>query len=407
MPIPDAQFLDRRSPPTLATLIFATSVSTLVMNAFVTSLPTVAEDLGASYAFIQLAVSGYLAVTAAVQLLVGPLSDRYGRRPVMLGALAVFALASLGCVLAEDGVTFMIFRMFQAAVATCLVLSRAAVRDLLPPTEAAATIGYMTAAMALVPMVGPMFGGAMEEAFGWRSTFWCFVVFGALALFFCWIDFGETNRSRSESLTEQFRAYPALLRSRRFWGYAATSAFASGSFFALLGGGPYVAREIFGQSPASTGLYLGMIAVGYMTGNLITGRTVGKVSINRIMLYGCLVATIGMAAGLLVNLYVVQSPLAVFGFCAFVGLGNGLSMPTSTTGILSVRPGLAGSASGLGSALMIGGGAALSAFAGAILSPESGAAPLLALMFVSAAISVVAALYVIARARKVAAQPPS
>ncbi len=398
-----ATFADNKTPPVLITLILITSISVLTMNAFIPSLPALAEDLGSSYAFMQIAVSGYLLMTAFMQLLIGPLSDRYGRRPVILISLVIFILASFGCIMAEDGVTFMIFRMCQAAVASGMVLSRTIVRDLLEPNEAASMIGYMTAAMALVPMFGPMYGGAMEEALGWRATFWSFVVFGIAVLWLCWIDLGETNQTKSSSFKEQIKAYPDLLRARRFWGYTLTAAFASGSFFALLGGGPFVGREIFGLSPAATGLYLGMIAFGYMCGNLITGRYAATMGINRTMMIGCLIATFGISAGLLVNLFVVQHPLAVFGFCIFIGLGNGLTMPSATTGILSVRPGLAGSASGLGSAMMIGGGAGLSALAGAMLSKDSGAAPLLGLMAVSALCSVVSTIYVIRRAKVVGA----
>ena len=398
-----ATFADNTTPPVLITLILLTSISVLTMNAFIPSLPALAEDLETSYAFMQIAVSGYLLMTAFMQLLIGPLSDRYGRRPVILVSLAIFVVASFGCIVAEDGMTFMAFRMLQAAVASGMVLSRTIVRDLLEPNEAASMIGYMTAAMALVPMFGPMYGGAMEEALGWRATFWSFVVFGIAVLWLCWIDLGETNKTQSSSFKEQFAAYPDLLRARRFWGYTLTAAFASGSFFALLGGGPYVGREIFELSPAATGLYLGMIAFGYMSGNLITGRYAARIGINQIMMVGCLISTAGLTAGLLVNLFVVQQPLAVFGFCVFVGLGNGLTMPSATTGILSVRPSLAGSASGLGSAMMIGGGAGLSALAGALLSKESGAAPLLYLMVASAICSVFVTVYVIRRAKAVGA----
>ena len=396
-----AIFADRGTPPVLITLVLLTSISVLTMNAFIPSLPSLSEDLNASYAFMQIAVSGYLAMTAAMQLLIGPLSDRYGRRPVVIVSLVIFILASFGCTQAEDAETFMFFRMCQAAVASGMVLSRTIVRDLLPPNEAASMIGYMTAAMALVPMFGPMYGGAMEEAFGWRATFWSFVLFGSGVLWLCWIDLGETNRTQSTSFAEQFRAYPDLLRARRFWGYTLTAAFASGSFFALLGGGPFVLREIFGLSPAATGLYLGMIAFGYMTGNLVTGRIAGRAGINKVMLAGCLVATAGIGTGLLVNLFIIQHPLAVFGFAIFVGFGNGLTMPSATTGLLSVRQQLAGSASGLGASMMIGGGAALSALAGAILTVDTGAWPLLALMLASACLSVMSTLYVIRRARLV------
>ncbi len=399
-----AVFGDRRTPPVLITLILVTSISVLTMSGFLPSLPSMTEDLGTSYAIMQIAVSGYLGVTAIMQLIIGPLSDRYGRRPVIIGGLVIFVIASIGCAMAEDITTFMIFRMLQAAVAAGMVLSRAMVRDLLPPNEAASMIGYMTAAMALVPMLGPLYGGAMEDALGWRATFWSFVIFGVGILILCLIDLGETNRHKSASFAAQIRAYPLLLGARRFWGYTMTAAFASGSFFAMLGGAPFVLREIFGQSPAATGLYLGMVALGYMTGNLITARVAERVGIDRLMLFGCLIASAGLATGLIVNLFVIQHPLAVFSFCIFMGLGNGMTLPSATTGLLSVRPELAGSASGLGASMMIGGGALLSVIAGAVLHADSGAAPLLILMLVSALLSLVSTLYVIRRSRQLAAQ---
>ncbi|MGB0925946.1 MAG: multidrug effflux MFS transporter [Pikeienuella sp.] len=395
-----AKLFDRKSPPVLVTLILITSISVLTMNAFIPSLTALADDLGTSYAFMQTwAVSGYLFVTAVMQLIIGPLSDRYGRRPVVLGGLTIFIFASLGCVFADDGYSFMVFRLAQASVASGMVLSRAIVRDLLPPNEAASMIGYMTAAMALVPMVGPMYGGAMEEALGWRSTFWSFVIFGIVILWLVWLDLGETNHRRSTSFSAQFRAYPSLLKARRFWGYTLTGAFASGSFFALLGGGPFVAREIYGQGPSATGLYLGFIAFGYLCGNLVTGRFASRVGINPMMLIGCFAAAIGIGIGVLVNVFIVDHPLAVFGFCIFVGFGNGMTLPSATTGILSVRPELAGSASGLGASMMMLSGALLSALTGAILTVETGALPLLLMMLLSASLSVVTAFYVIRRTR--------
>ena len=395
-----ARLFDRQSPPVLVTLILITSISVLTMNAFIPSLTALADDLGTSYAFMQTwAVSGYLFVTALMQLIIGPLSDRYGRRPVVIGGLVIFVFASLGCIFADDGYSFMVFRLLQAAVASGMVLSRAIVRDLLPPNEAASMIGYMTAAMALVPMVGPMYGGAMEEALGWRATFWSFVVFGIGILWLVWIDLGETNTKKSASFSAQFRAYPGLLKARRFWGYTMTGAFASGSFFALLGGGPFVARQIFGQGPSATGLYLGFIAFGYLCGNLITGRFAGRVGINRMMMVGCLVGSVGIGVGALVNMFIIDHPFAVFGFCIFVGLGNGMTLPSATTGILSVRPELAGSASGLGAAMMMLSGALLSAITGAILTVETGALPLLLMMLASASMSVVTSYYVIRRTR--------
>lgn len=398
-----ARFLDRNTPPVLLTLVLLISVSVLSMNAIIASLPALARHFDSDYGFMSIAVSGYLGVTACMQIIIGPLSDRYGRRPIILLGLILFIIASIGCVYAPDEMTFMAFRMAQCSIAVGMVLSRTIVRDILPMSEAASMIGYMTAAMSIVPMVAPMYGGLLEETLGWQATFWSFVVFGVLVFLLIWWDLGETNQNRTPSFGAQFAAYPGLLTARRFWGYTLTAAFGSGSFFALLGGGPFVAREIYGLSPGMTGLALGVISCGYLVGNLLTGRFAGRVGVNSMMLIGCLAATAGMGVAVILSLAGVDHQIAVFGPSIFIGLGNGLTLPSATTGILSVRPQLAGSASGLGGAMMIGGGAALSAVTGALLSHETGALPLVLMMFASAACSVLTAAYVIRRAKAIGA----
>ena len=148
----------------------------------------------------------------------GPLSDRFGRRPVLLVGLAVFTLASLGCALATDIWVFLGFRLLQGTVISGWALSLAVIRDTVPSREAASLIGYIGMAMAVAPMLGPMFGGVLDELFGWRASFWAFVVFGAAVLCLCWVDLGETNKTPSDTFMRQFHAYPELFRSRRFWG---------------------------------------------------------------------------------------------------------------------------------------------------------------------------------------------
>ena len=170
--IPPQRFLDRSTAPSIFTLIVLTGLGALSMNVFLPSLPQMAEYFGAEYGVVQLSVALYLGVNAALQLLVGPLSDRYGRRPVMLVGVAIYCLASLGCLWAPDVITFLVFRMIQASVVVGLVLGRAVVRDLYPRDQAASMIGYVTMGMAIVPMVGPVIGGALGQAFGWKAIFW-------------------------------------------------------------------------------------------------------------------------------------------------------------------------------------------------------------------------------------------
>jgi DHA1 family bicyclomycin/chloramphenicol resistance-like MFS transporter len=396
------RFLDRSTPPHIATLILIAGLAALSLNIFLPSLPLMAAHFGVGYGVMQLSVSLYLAATAVLQVFVGPVSDRYGRRPVMLVATAIFTLATFGAVLAPGFGIFLACRLLQAAIATGFVLSRAVVRDMVSQNEAASMIGYVTMGMSVVPMVGPVIGGALGEVFGWQSTFVLLGVGGLGLLALVWADQGETNMRRAGSMADQLAQYPQLLRSQRFWGYCLASAFASGAFFAYLGGAPYVGSAVFHLTPARLGVYFGAPALGYMMGNFLSGRFSVRIGVDRMVLYGALLTTAGLGLLLVLGLAGIMGPGIFFGLVITVGLGNGILLPNANAGMLSVRPSLAGSAAGLGGAFTIGGGAALSALAGALLHHGTGPMPLILLMLASSALSIVSILWVMHRARQIA-----
>lgn len=244
------------SPPRIVTLILITSLATLSLNMFLPSLSNMADTFQADYGLVSLSVAGYLGMTGLLQVIMGPLSDRFGRRPVLLAGLFIFIAASLGCVLATDIWTFLAFRMMQAAIISGAALSPAVVRDMVPEREAASLLGYISMAMAIAPMLAPMFGGVLDELFGWRASFVAFAVMGVMVFTLCWTDLGETNLSPSETFSRQFQAYPELFRSRRFWGYSLCMAFSTGSFYAFLAGAPLVTRALFDMSPGVLGFYI-------------------------------------------------------------------------------------------------------------------------------------------------------
>jgi DHA1 family bicyclomycin/chloramphenicol resistance-like MFS transporter len=376
------------------------------MAAFLPSLPRMTTYFQTDYSVMQLSVSLYLAATAVLQLIIGPLSDRYGRRPVVLICYAIFVLASVGCLFATTIEVFLTFRMLQGAVAVGLVLSRAIVRDMVPQREAASMIGYVTMGMALVPMVAPMIGGALDQLFGWQATFIFLIASGIGVLALCYADQGETASGDGKSFKAQVSEYPELLASRRFWGYVFAAAFASGAFFAFLGGAPLVASDVYGLSSFWAGIGFGAPAIGYATGNYISGRFSTHYGINRMIQTGALITSAGMLLALAISLAGYGSAVKFFGLCTFVGIGNGLVMPNATAGMLSVRPHLAGTASGLGSAILIGGGAALSAFAGVALGWGTGDAPLLIIMAISACLGYISIRFVVAREKRLAATDP-
>ena len=396
------RFLDRSTPPHIVTLILLAGLSALVMNIFLPSLPNMTAYFQTEYWLMQLSVAVYLGVNAVLQILIGPISDKLGRRPVILWGIGGFCVATLGCIYAPDIYTFLGFRMAQAVIVTAMVLSRAVVRDCVPQDQAASMIGYVTMGMAVVPMIGPAFGGVLDQYFGGQANFWLLLVLGLGLYWLTWSDLGETATVSGLSLRQQFAQYPELLKSPRFWGYAIASGMSSGAFFAYLGGAPYVGTEVFGMSPATLGFFFGAPAIGYFCGNFISGRFSARIGVNRMVMLGTLINCTGILLSMLVFWLGLGSQWTFFGFMTFVGLGNGMTIPNATAGMLSVRPHLAGTASGLGGAIMLGGGAALSALAGALLVPGTGAWPLLWIMLATAVCAVVAIQLVIWRSARLA-----
>lgn len=394
------RFLDRTTPPHIMTLVLLAGLGALSMNIFLPSLPVMADHFDTEYRLMQLSVSLYLGVNALLQVFIGPISDRFGRRPVMIAALVGFILATVGTLLAPTIEVFLMFRALQAVVVAGLVLSRAVVRDMVPQEQAASMIGYVTMGMAIVPMVGPLIGGVLEQAFGWQASFLLLLACGVAVLALILADMGETAAQRSTSFGAQFAQYPELFASPRFWGYVMASTLASGAFFAYLGGAPWIGSELFGLTPAELGFYFGAPALGYAAGNFLSGRYSVRIGLNRMVLAGTLVTVGGLLLLMAVYGAGVHHPMVFFGFFAFVGLGNGMVLPNATAGMLSVRPRLAGTASGLGGAITLGGGAALAALAGALLSEETGPWALLILMLATSLGAVAAILFVMRRERK-------
>lgn len=380
-----------RTPPTLVTLAGLTALSILSLSMFLPALPAMAKDFGTSPEIMALSVTGFMVGSAVMQLVLGPLSDRLGRRPVMLVALGLYVLASLGALMAEDVTVFLVCRVFQAVVAAGSVLSQAVIRDIYPPEQAASRMGLVAAAMALAPMIGPVIGGALIEVAGWSSIFLLYTVTGLGALVIAWWDMGETlTRSRSH-WREQLRSYGALLGSRAFWGFALCMSFSVGTFFVFLSGVPFVAERQFGMSTLAIGVGIGSISGGFLFGSLLTARLAPVLGLGRLIVLGRASGFFGLSLGLALFLAGVHDPLALFGPTVFVGIGNGLTLSNANSGAMSINPALAGSAAGLAGALSVLCGAVLSVGTVALLEWQGGPVTLLCAMMATVVVSVVAA----------------
>ena len=393
-------FLNRETQPSMLTLVLLASISALAMNSFLPSLPNMAEHFGSSTALMGLSVGVYLGTSAIFQILVGPLSDRIGRRTVSLWALIIFSFVSISCVYAPNTFVFMFLRALQAIAACTFVVARAVVRDTTETQASGSKIAYISMGTAICPMFGPALGGLLDGWFGWEANFWFIGGLGLFILLIAYFDLGETVPENTKGFRQQFSEYPELLLSRRFWGYCLASAFGAGAFFAYLGGGPFVGSIVYNLSPEMLGLYFGAPAIGYFFGNFLSGRFTIRFGIDAMIIWGLWIIFFGLSLSMVCSYVGYGTVETFFGFMIFVGLGNGLTIPNATAGMLSVRPHLAGAASGLGGAMMIAIGAALSTLAGAFLVPGSNEMPLLMLMWFSSLSGVAVIIYVRQRNKK-------
>ena len=391
-----------RRPPIIA-LIAVSALSPFAINSVVPSMPGIALAFQADYGRVQLILSLFLASIAISQIFIGPLSDRFGRRPVLLAGFVGFVAVSLLAPMAPTIDALIGVRIVQGATGCVgIVLGRAIVRDLFDRRRAASMLGYVTMGLAVAPMVAPVIGGGLQAAFGWTAIFWFTALLGAGCVVVTWAYVPETNLQPTQRLSfaSMFSDFRQLLRSVDFLLFTASSGLTTGVFFAFLGGTPYVAEHILELSPAVYGLWFGAAPVGYVCGNYVAGRFTERFGVARMILAGSVIGLIAASLPPFFFYYLgFVGAAELFLPMILVGVANGLSLPSAISGAISIRPAIAGAASGLSGAAQIGTGAVLSAAAGAVLTGGSSAAPMFALMFGAALLAVLVALALYPRNR--------
>ena len=388
-----AMFAPATSPPRLSTLILMTALSVLTLNMYLPSLANIATDLNTSYAMASLSISGYLAITAALQLIIGPLADRYGRRPVLLVATVLFLAASVVAATATDISVFLGARVVQGAIIAGATLASAIITDTSGREKAASLMSYVAMAMSVAPMLGPLLGGALDQAFGWRSGFWLYVILGTAMLWLVWTDIGETNRAAASTLKAQFRSYGALVKARRFWGYSICVAMGVSAFYLFISSAPLVGQAVFGLNAAQIGVGVGSMTAGFFLGSFISARMTQNQGVMRMVLAGRVVALAGLLGALLLIFAGFHHPAVFFGGAVVAGMGNGLTIPSARAGSLALYQELAGGASGLGNALSLAAGALLTLLPGLLLTPENGVWLTLSMMLAVKLLSFSAAIF--------------
>jgi DHA1 family bicyclomycin/chloramphenicol resistance-like MFS transporter len=393
-----------KEAPRLSTLIALSALAVLPINMFVPSLPSIAKDLDANFALTNIAVAGYAVASALTHLIAGALSDRFGRKPVALVALAVFTMASLGCSLANDIGTFLLFRLFQSTVIAGYAVSLAAIRDTSDGSTAASRVGYVSSAWAVAPMIGPAIGGMLDSLFGWRANFVAFTMLGLGGLYLVTFHLRETNQHRTRSLAMHLKGYGQLCRSAQFVAYALCMAFSIGTLYVFLGGAPLVAVHLGQISSTALGVYMGMVPAGFIIGSYVVGRTSHRYSSLEFILAGRILTCLGLLLGLSLAIFGMTHPLAFFGPCVALGLGNGLTMPTANARVLSIHPSLAGTSSGLAAALTVFGAGIIAFASGLMVTATNAGVAVIGAMLTTSLLSFAAAM-VVAHAERQGARP--
>ncbi len=373
--------------PSLFILIAVTAIGPLAVNIFLPSMPGLMADLHTDYATVQLTLSFYLIGLAFSQLIYGPLSDRFGRRPLLLIGLALFASGSLICALAPNIEVLIAGRCLQAVGGSAgVVLGRAMVRDMYDRERAASMIAYITMAMVVAPMLAPTIGGAFDVWLGWRYSFFFVLAVATVVGVWCLFRLAETHGAERRRITASADIrFISLLKEPAFHGYTFQLSFSSAIYFGFLGGAPYVVIELMGLSPSMFGLYFMIASVCYMSGNFSSGRFSVRVGTDRMILIGTTIALIGAGGQAVIFAFDALSPLLVFCSMGVVAFGNGLAIPNGVAGAISVDPRQAGAASGISGFTQIAFGAGSSTLVGSLMADS--ALPLVAVMATAAVIA--------------------
>ncbi|MSP44471.1 MAG: Bcr/CflA family efflux MFS transporter [Xanthobacteraceae bacterium] len=368
----------------LLLLMAMTAIGPTTLNIVVPALPEMANRLASDVATIQLTVSVYLLALAAGQLVMGPLSDRFGRRPVMLAGLALTAAASVLAIAMATAGSLILARVLQAFGASAgIVVSRAIIRDLFDRNRAAAMIGLVATVMVVVPTLGPLIGGLLDTAFGWESIFLFTAITSAMVVTWAAFALPETRGLNAPPGAPQgfFRDLAALTKSARFAGYVCAGSFGSATFFAFLGGGPHVIITLMERSSAEYGVWFAISSVGYMAGNFGASRLSTRVGIDRLIWWGIGMEMAGAALALALAAYAMAwGPIIVFGPQLIISFGNGLLLPGAIAGAVSIRPQAAGTAAGITGFTQMALGAAVTQYAGTLLAESATAVPMALLL---------------------------
>ena len=332
----------------LAALMAFGPIST---DLYVGTLPAIAAAFAVNVSIAQLTLTSFLLGVGVAQLFVGILSDRFGRRPVLVGGLVLFVVCAVACALATSVTELVILRFFQAiGSSTPVVLSRAIVRDLHERTESARVLGYVGGFMGIVPIVAPVFGGYLVVWFAWSATFWFMAGYCVMMSIVVWISVQETlspGHIEPVDLRYVLGSFRRVLRNRTALAYGVPYCFVYAGMFALFTGFAFIIQDLLHYPPQSSGVFFGIILIGYMAGALMVGRLSRQIPMARLFRIGTALAALSglVVFGCVVSgvVHVAVFVVPMFAYLLAVGLIN----PIGLALVLAPFPEIAGKTSAL------------------------------------------------------------
>ncbi len=336
-----------RSAGYVALLVALGSFGSLTMSIYTPVMPSVGADLGAGSDSVKLTLTTYMLGFAVGQLFYGPLSDRYGRRPVLLVGVSFFIATTFACSLAPSIGSLIGLRVLQGlGAASGAVLSRALTRDAYSAHEMPVVMSWISLGMNISPSIGPTLGGFLGEWLSWRATFWFVGGFGLVLLLVSSLGLMETNRHRSAhvDLGSLLRGSGEMLSDRHFLGYVLTLGFAMAINFGMLAGAPFILQDRLGFSPQEFGLISLLSIGGFTAGTFTNNRLVGRVAPTAIMSVAGWFHVFALVVMGTLSLSGVVAWWAIIGPHMVLSFGSGMIMPNSNAGALGLFPRLAGTA---------------------------------------------------------------
>lgn len=364
-------------------LVANTAIGPAATQLFVPSVPAIAVEFGVAIGVAQISFSAAMVALAISTLFYGPLSDRYGRLPMLYVGLVFFLIGTTIALFSTDVTMLIVGRIIQAVGgAAGMVITRAIVRDIYGPKGAARVLGTLIVAMVGAPMLSIVLGGLITDILGWRWIFGLSLILGVLVAILAWATMrgAEKTTGRVTDIIDMLRGYGRLFRSPVYVGFALQGGFGGGSFFSFMAVGPFLMVEVLNRPATEFGAYFALVTLVFMGGNFFGGRLSNCVGLERMVVVGGIAAVTCAAIGLGAYAIFGLSVAVMFGTSFFISFGNGLAMPNSQAGALNVLPELAGTASGAAAFIQTIFGAIFAQVVASIIDPN-GAALFAAMLF--------------------------